>query len=149
MYSEPMCPKINARLVNKGAFGHYEVDLEFPKDLYIPVLMAREGGKLVGTLKDKTKCVFHQRELQVALEQGYTIIIIHRALHFRTTTEIFEAYTDCFHQTKLNASKKPSAVDLKTCGYEDFEAWQADCKKRFGFVPEPEFNAGLRYLSKL
>lgn len=130
-------------------FGYYEVDVCPPKDLIIPVLMARENGKLVGTLHNKEKVVVHQRELITAIEKGYKITRIYRCLHFKTTDKMFRSYIDYFHKTKLNSSKKPDATALANCGYENYDAWVAECEKRFGFTPTPEYNAGARSLSKL
>lgn len=151
MYEEEFPARINERIVRRGRYGFYKVDLTCPKDLLIPVLMAKAPcGRKMCDLMDKTGVVVHSEELKVALDQGYRITRIHKALVFNETSDkVFRKYIDCFHQTKLNASKRPDETELSASGYASFDEWADECERRFGFRPDPSYNPGARFMAKL
>lgn len=126
-----------------GGIGYYEVDVECPKDLYLPVLPEKKDGKLIFDLLDKKNYVGTSIELKKALEIGYKITKYHRALVFeKARDDLFKSYVrDCL-KTKVESSEPPKNVD----------AFVAEYKERFDIDLDKSKmvqNDGMRALSKL
>ena len=85
-----------------------ECAVECPRDLYHPVLLTRRDGRLMATL-DVERGVWPSNELLVALEQGYTVTAITRALCSETSVDLFAGYVDSY--IALKQRHAPSGAD--------------------------------------
>ena len=134
-------------LPNEGKDAFFEVDVECPKQLHIPVLPGKEkldgGDKLVFSLNDKQKRVYYGVELRESLNQGYKIKRFYKSLEFKTTDQFFKTYIRRWLEIKVNASKKPDMSE------NEYQIFCERHKKEFGFTPNQSYNPGLRALSKL
>ena len=69
-------------ILNDRFFGVAKVDVEPPKDLYIPVLPDNSEGKLLFHLQPMYGKAFASVELTLALQKGYKITKIHSAIEY-------------------------------------------------------------------
>ena len=69
-------------ILNGSFFGIAKVDVEPPKDLYVPVLPDNSDGKLLFHLNSMKNKTYSSVELKNALEKGYNIKI-HSALAYK------------------------------------------------------------------
>ncbi len=130
------------QIVN-NTYGFIECDIKPNKNLFIPTLVFKEQGKLVGTLEDRENVVFHTTELKEALKQGYEITQIHEIHKYSTSKDIFKSYVSTFLEIKVNASQLP---ELDETAYDE---WVKYHEQQFGFTPQPNYNAGKRAIAKL
>ena len=136
---------LNEKYDKDGGIGYYEVDVECPKDLYLPVLPEKKDGKLIFDLLDKKNYVGTSIELKKALELGYTITKYHRALVFeKARDDLFKSYVrDCL-KTKVENSTPPPP--------EGVDEFVREYKDRFDISLDKSTlkkNEGMRALSKL
>jgi len=80
-----------------------ECEVECPSALYHPVLLTRREDRLVASL-DITSGVWASNELVVALEKGYKITSITKALVSETSRDLFKEYIDTFMEMKARHS---------------------------------------------
>lgn len=146
-----------------------------PRDLYLPLLPSKIGGKLMFVLcrtcavnKQLSKCNHTNKqrsltgtwvslELQRAQQLGYTILRLHEIWHYQSTTKydkntksggLFAGYMNTFVKLKLEASGFPHTVITD----EDKQKYVADVKKSEGIdldIDNIRQNAGVRAISKL
>jgi hypothetical protein len=125
-------------------FGFIECAVKPPKNLYHPVLPEKKNGKLTFDLLDK-EGVWTSRELEKALEVGYQLITVKRALKFQPTTELFKSYV------RRNLRDKVTASGWKRSD-EAFETFQAEYKDIYNIDirrDEMQKNDGKRSISKM
>ncbi len=126
-------------------FGYVECDVVPPNNLYHPVLPERRDGKLLFDLLPKEKQVFTSVELKKAIQCGYKITRIYKALAFEKSATVFRSYVANLLKMKVEAS------GTKLTG-EALEAFVYEHKQRFGFdinVDNLAKNAGMRALMKI
>ena len=126
-------------------FGYVECDVTCPKDLYIPVLPEKKNAKLIFDLVYKTKAVYTTIELKKAVEKGYKITKVYRALLFEKSNDIFKSYVANLLKGKIEASG---------CNLEgkELDEFIREHKERFGFdidVYKLKKNPGMRALMKI
>lgn len=85
-------------------FGYYEVDIECPDNLHIPLLPEKKDMKLTFDLVNKSKAVYTSIELLRAIEIGYKITKIYKVLYFEKTDELFKGYIRNFLKIKTECS---------------------------------------------
>lgn len=90
--------------------GYMEVDVEPPKDLYLPVLgcyRKSPGGdyKLVFSLDPINKEVYPMVELRLALEKGYKITKVYETHRYSSCNSQFLAYIELFYDLKAKNKK--------------------------------------------
>ena len=127
-------------------FGFVEVDIECPKDLYLPVLPEKKQGKLVFDLEDKIKAVYTSIELNEAVEMGYKITKVYQALKFEKDNNIFKSYVGGLLQKKVEATGSDHLSD------DDLAVFLEEHKKRFNLDIKKEDlikNPGMRALMKI
>ena len=129
----------------KDTFGFIEVDITPPKGLYHPVLPERKDGRLIFDLLPKTRAVYSSVELLKAIEKGYVITKIYKALKFEKRNDIFKSYVRKLLKGKVEAS------GTKLEG-EELEEFLMEHKKRFGIDLDRanlKRNEGYRSLMKI
>jgi G:T-mismatch repair DNA endonuclease (very short patch repair protein) len=156
-------------------FGIMKVTLLPPQNLHIPVLPVRMNGKLKFPLcytcalkesKEECKCSKEERqftqtycspEIEVALNQGYTLVKIHQVLHWEKTEiynpetktgGLFTQYINTFLKLKQEASGYPPEVSSE----EEKEHYIDSYFEEEGIELTEEKikpNPGLRSLCKL
>jgi len=93
--------------------GIYEVDLEVPKSLIVPILPRREKGRVIWDLTDR-KGIYTSADLENALRFGYKITKFYRAITYDTSSDIFSAYIDkCYKLKEDNDEGKEGASPVK------------------------------------
>jgi hypothetical protein len=97
---------INENIVEylENNFGFHEVDIECPKNLYIPLLPEKKDCKLIFDLKDKSNSVYSSIELLEAIRIGYKISKITKSLCFNKNNDMFKEYVRAFLKLKTEAS---------------------------------------------
>lgn len=138
--------KIN-KMINEN-YGWFEVDIIMNKKLYMCPLVSKETGKLTADCLDKNKQVFHSVELKEALNCGCKITKIHSGLIMDATKDMFKDFIKDFLEMKVNASEKPNKETLNKLNLT-YEDWIEYHEKEFDFTPNPNYNAGLRSISKM
>jgi hypothetical protein len=126
-------------------FGVLEVDIQCPGDLYIPLLPEKKNGKLVFDLEPKTNAVYTSIELEKAIQKGYVITKIHKALIFKKSNSIFKSYVRGLLKGKVEAS----GTNLEG---KELEEFIREHKKRFDIdldVSKMKLNSGMRALMKI
>jgi len=121
--------------------GFYEVDINCPNDLMLPVLGESRNGKFMFDLLPKVKQVYTHLELNKALSCGYKITKFYNYLHFKMTDQIFKGYMGTFYKLKCYSDEKPDDMDAYIKHHSDLGI-KLDPKK---FVP----NAPLKSMFKL
>ena len=99
---EPKYDNIHEYLEN--SYGYIECDIIPPSNLHIPLLPEKKDGKLLFDLTPKYKSVYTSIELQKALDVGYKITKIYRALDFEETSDLFKEYIQTFLKIKTESS---------------------------------------------
>ena len=87
-------------------FGFMEVDVVCPSDLLMPLLPCRRAGRgLTFDLEPKSRQVYSSVELVKAVELGYRVTAVYKAMIWRdSTTELFKGYMDLFYLKKQQAT---------------------------------------------
>lgn len=85
-------------------FGYYEVDIECPKNIHIPLLPEKKDMKLIFDLVNKEKSVYTSIELLRAIEIGYKIKKVYKVLYFDKTDDLFKGYVRNFLKIKAECS---------------------------------------------
>ena len=127
-------------------FGFVEVDIECPKDLYLPVLPEKKSGKLVFDLENKKQAVYTSIELNEAVNMGYKITKVYQALKFEKDNNIFKSYVGGLLQKKVEATGSDHLND------DDLNVFLEEHKKRFNLDIKKEDlikNPGMRALMKI
>jgi hypothetical protein len=91
-------------LEDGGRCGMVECDVTCPRALYHPVLLEKRAGRLVAAL-DVTRGVWTVAELALALDKGYTVPIVHKAVVCDGSRRLFAAYVDHFAEMKARHAK--------------------------------------------
>jgi hypothetical protein len=130
-------------------FGFVLCKIAPPKDLLIPLLPSRGGGKLVFDLKDKVG-TWTTIEVLKAIELGYVVEKIYEVFHFeQTTTDLFKDYVKVFYKMKIEAGGF-SKVECFT--REEKQAFVDMIQREMGIELDSmsdEYNAGRYFISKL
>ena len=94
-------------LLNTDKFiGIIKVDIEPPKNLYIPVLPDRINIKLIFDLTDKKEKEYTSVELKYAISKGYKITKIYSAIQFKQLNGLMKEYVEFFIKIKIENNKK-------------------------------------------
>jgi hypothetical protein len=88
----------------KNHYGYIECDIVCPDNLHIPLLPEKKNNKLMFDLVNKDKKVYSSIELQRAIEVGYKVTKIYRALTFEKTDNIFKGYIQNFLKIKTESA---------------------------------------------
>ena len=129
----------------KDTYGFIQVDITPPKGLYHPVLAERRDGRLIFDLLPKCAAVYSSVELVKALEKGYIVTKIYKALKFDKRNDIFKSYISQLLKGKIEAS----GTNLEG---SDLDEFILEHKKRFGFDLDRDNlkrNEGYRALMKI
>ncbi len=130
-------------------FGLAKVDIEPPKQLYVPVLPDNKykgnEGKLLFHLDAMTEKTFTSIELKYALELGYKITKIHSAMEYRKYQGLMKEYVEKFLKIKIENNKHYTP--------DECERINASHKKLgFNFEIKSEdtcCNPGMKQLAKI
>lgn len=98
--------QVNSEIV-ANCFGLVECDIVPPKDLRLPLLLQKQGGKLVETLEDMTKVVYTSVELQKAISLGYQITRVYCIHRYTRSNEAFAEYVETFIRVKKENDNNP------------------------------------------
>ena len=85
-------------------YGYIECDVVCPSNLHIPLLAEKKNGKLIFDLVPKIQKVYTSVELKRAIEIGYKITKIYRALSFEKNKDMFKGYIQTFLKIKTECS---------------------------------------------
>jgi hypothetical protein len=85
-------------------YGYIECDITCPPNLHIPLLPEKKNNKLMFDLVDKVKAVYSSVELKRALEIGYKITHIYKALTFDKSDNMFKGYIQNFLKIKTESA---------------------------------------------
>ena len=124
-------------------FGFIECDVVCPKRDFFPTLPEHKDGKLIFDLSDKNKMVFTSAELGRAVDKGYKVTRVYKALVFEKSTSVFKDYVATLLKGKVQASGMPGG---------NLDEFIAEHERRFGFTLDKanlERNEGLRSLYKI
>ena len=124
-------------------FGYVEVDVTCPKDLIIPVLAEKKDQKLIFDLAPKVKQVYSSIELLKAIEVGYKVTRVYRALYFDRDADMFKSYVSNFLKLKVESSGyKGNDIDAYIQAYKDHCNVVLD---KYNIKP----NKGMKLLAKI
>ena len=82
-----------------------KVDIEPPKDLYVPILPDNSNKKLLFHLNNMKQKTFTSIELKEAIKYGYKITKIYSALKFDKYTGLMKKYVEFFLKIKIENNK--------------------------------------------
>ena len=130
----------------KSFIGFAECDIHPTKYLHHPVIgcMDQITGKYVFDLRPKNRIILTSIEIQTAIEKGYDVTKIYRALEFPQRQVLFRSYIQKFLKIKLEASGMPKQVDWKTFAKNHLEILEIELEQS-----KMQKNPGLRAMAKL
>ena len=132
-------------------FGYVYCVVDCPKDLYHPVLPAKDpvSGKLTFDLVSPKRGTWTTVELNLALSKGYTLRTVYEVWHYEKSNTLFKDYVSKFLKIKQESSGYPDHI----VGNEVLEAdYREDFRVRFGVELDHTkivYNPGKRALAKL
>ena len=152
---------------DKQYFGFAYVTILPPRNLFLPVLPYRSGGKLLfglcrSCMDSRTSVCRHEAvtqraltfcyttcELDTALDAGYELLKVHAVIHYPTTEiGLFKPYIDLFLKIKQQASGIPPDITNEEGLLEYIQAYA----NNEGIVLDRlsiEKNEGLRWVAKI
>jgi len=126
----------------KNNYGYIECDVECP-DIHIPLLPEKKNNKLMFDNVKKIKAVYSSIELNRAIEIGYKITKIYKALTFNKCDDLFKGYIQNFLKIKTECA-----------GYkgDDIDAYIERYYKGCGVLLDKnkiKKNSGMKLLAKI
>ena len=126
--------------------GFVQCDIEPSTNLHHPIIGSKDENsqKYVFDLKRKKKIILTSAEIQVALNYGYKVSKVYKALVYKKHPDLFKTYIRKFLKIKLEASGLPAHID--------WETFARNLSDRLGIILERDTmvrNEGMRAISKL
>jgi len=99
----------------KNFFGFICVTIEPPKNLYHPVLVCwdEDTGKCVGSLERINAQVFTSTEFQIALQEGYKVIRVHRIDHYNKAPGLWRDFIKQLYIEKMANSEPTPELEVQ------------------------------------
>jgi hypothetical protein len=93
--------------------GVYDVDIEIPKNLIVPILPRREKGRVLWDLHDR-RGIYTSADLENAVQFGCKITKIHKGLCYEESSDVFSSYIEkCYKLKEDNDEGKEGASPVK------------------------------------
>ena len=129
----------------KNFAGLLKIDIEPPKNIYVPILPDNSNKKILFHLNDMKQKTFTSIEIKEAIKYGYKITKVYSALKFDKYTGLMKDYVEFFLKIKIENNKYYTPEECKRIN---------ESHKQLGFNFEVESqntckNPGMKQLAKI